>query len=198
MLRLTIPTLSLLLALPLAAQAASKQEYELNQMLQKVAKESSVGTPRAINEDILDQGYTVEKGRALVNHLSVRESHAERMRANPEQVRSQLGDSVCRNNGYRQLMSKGAVRSIGFRSTRPTSRSWTKPSTPPAAWRVTRRSNSGNPVVVTGAPLFFIGAQLRQQSLEITRVPLCDFQPAQALGFQAHLMGLGSPLQQQI
>ncbi|MDM9592868.1 quorum-sensing-regulated virulence factor family protein [Pseudomonas guariconensis] len=109
MLRLTIPTLSLLLALPLAAQAASKQEYELNQMLQKVAKESSVGTPRAINEDILDQGYTVEKGRALVNHLSVRESHAERMRANPDQVRSQLGDSVCRNNGYRQLMSKGAV-----------------------------------------------------------------------------------------
>lgn len=109
MLRLTIPTLSLLLALPMLAQAASKQEYELNQMLQKVAKESSVGTPRAINEDILDQGYTVEKGRALVNHLSVRESHAERMRANPEQVRSQLGDSVCRNNGYRQLMSKGAV-----------------------------------------------------------------------------------------
>ncbi|WP_369987748.1 quorum-sensing-regulated virulence factor family protein [Pseudomonas xanthosomatis] len=109
MLRLIVPTLSLLLALPLAAQAASKQEYELTQTLQKVAKESSVGTPRAINEDILDQGYTVEKGKALVNHLSVRESHAERMLANPEQVRSQLGDSVCRNNGYRNLMSKGAV-----------------------------------------------------------------------------------------
>ncbi|WP_248917026.1 quorum-sensing-regulated virulence factor family protein [Pseudomonas entomophila] len=109
MLRVIAPTLSLLLALPLAAQAASKQEYELTQMLEKVAKESSVGTPRAINEDILDQGYTVEKGKALVNHLSVRESHAERMSANPQQVRSQLGDSVCRNNGYRQLMSKGAV-----------------------------------------------------------------------------------------
>ena len=109
MLRLIVPTLSLLLALPLAAQAASKQEYELKQTLEKVAKESSVGTPRAINEDILDQGYTVEKGKALVNHLSVRESHAERMRANPQQVRSQLGDSVCRNTGYRQLMSKGAV-----------------------------------------------------------------------------------------
>ncbi|QXH50334.1 quorum-sensing-regulated virulence factor family protein [Pseudomonas fakonensis] len=109
MLRLIVPTLSLLLTLPLAAQAASKQEYELTQTLQKVAKESSVGTPRAINEDILDQGYTVEKGKALVNHLSVRESHAERMLANPEQVRSQLGDSVCRNNGYRNLMSKGAV-----------------------------------------------------------------------------------------
>ncbi|HDS1737517.1 MULTISPECIES: quorum-sensing-regulated virulence factor family protein [Pseudomonas] len=108
MLRLIIPTLSLLLTLPLAAQAASKQDYELNQMLQKVAKESSVGTPRAINEDILDQGYTVE-GKALVNHLSVRQEHAARMQSNPQQVRSQLGDSVCRNNGYRQLLSKGAV-----------------------------------------------------------------------------------------
>ncbi|MCO7513588.1 quorum-sensing-regulated virulence factor family protein [Pseudomonas guariconensis] len=112
--RLIIPTLSLLLALPLAAQAASKQEYELNQMLEKVAKESSVGTPRAINEDILDQGYTVEKGKALINHLSVRESHAAQMRANPEQVRSQLGDSVCRNTGFRQLMSKGAVMVYRF------------------------------------------------------------------------------------
>ena len=108
MLRVIVPTLSLLLMLPLAAQAASKQEYELTQLLQKVAKESSVGTPRAINEDILDQGYTVE-GKALINHLSVRQEHAERMQSNPQQVRSQLGDSVCRNNGYRQLLSKGAV-----------------------------------------------------------------------------------------
>ncbi|HGM5582227.1 TPA: quorum-sensing-regulated virulence factor family protein [Pseudomonas putida] len=114
MLRLIIPTLSLMLALPLAAQAASKQDYELNQMLQKVAKESSVGTPRAINEDILDQGYTVEKGKALVNHLSVRAEHAARMQQNPEQVRSQLGDSVCRNTGYRQLMTKGAVMVYRF------------------------------------------------------------------------------------
>ena len=113
MLRLIAPALSLLLALPLAAQAASKQDYDLNTLLQKVAKESSVGTPRAINEDILDQGYTVE-GKALVNHLSVRQSHAERMQANPEQVRSQLGDSVCRNNGFRNLMSKGAVMVYRF------------------------------------------------------------------------------------
>lgn len=121
MLRLIVPTLSLLLALPLAAQAASKQEYELTQTLQKVAKESSVGTPRAINEDILDQGYTVE-GKALINHLSVRESHAQSMLANPEQVRSQLGDSVCRNNGFRQLMSRGAVlvyRFTVYKSNRP-------------------------------------------------------------------------------
>lgn len=121
MLRLIVPALSLLLALPLAAQAASKQEYELTQTLQKVAKESSVGTPRAINEDILDQGYTVE-GKALINHLSVRESHAEKMLSNPEQVRSQLGDSVCRNNGFRQLMSRGAVlvyRFTVYKSNRP-------------------------------------------------------------------------------
>ncbi|GLO47320.1 quorum-sensing-regulated virulence factor family protein [Pseudomonas putida] len=113
MLRRIVPALSLLLALPLATQAASKQEYDLNNMLQKVAKESSVGTPRAINEDILDQGYTVE-GKALVNHLSVRQEHAERMQANPEQVRSQLGDSVCRNSGFRNLMSKGAVMVYRF------------------------------------------------------------------------------------
>ncbi|MFJ4346864.1 quorum-sensing-regulated virulence factor family protein [Pseudomonas sp. NPDC089401] len=114
MLRLIVPALSLLLALPLAAQAASKQEFELNKMLEKVAKESSVGTPRAINEDILDQGYTVEKGKALVNHLSVRAEHAARMQENPEQVRSQLGDSVCRNSGFRNLMSKGAIMVYRF------------------------------------------------------------------------------------
>ncbi|WP_145130351.1 quorum-sensing-regulated virulence factor family protein [Pseudomonas sp. URMO17WK12:I11] len=113
MLRLIAPALSVLLALPLAAQAASKQDYDLNTMLQKVAKESSVGTPRAINEDILDQGYTVE-GKALINHLSVRADHAARMQANPEQVRSQLGDSVCRNSGFRNLMSKGAVMVYRF------------------------------------------------------------------------------------
>ena len=113
MLRYIAPTLGLLLALPLAANAASKQEYELTQMLEKVAKDSSVGTPRAINEDILDQGYTVE-GKALVNHLSVRAEHAARMQGNPEQVRSQLGDSVCRNSGFRNLMSKGAVMVYRF------------------------------------------------------------------------------------
>ncbi|NOM41402.1 PA3611 family quorum-sensing-regulated virulence factor, partial [Klebsiella pneumoniae] len=38
----------------------------------------------------------------------------ERMRANPAQVRSQLGDSVCRNSGFRNLMSKGAVMVYRF------------------------------------------------------------------------------------
>ncbi|MBF8779753.1 quorum-sensing-regulated virulence factor family protein [Pseudomonas fulva] len=113
MLRLIVPTLGMLLALPLVAQAASKQEYELSQMLQKVARESSVGTPRAINEDILDQGYTVE-GNQLINHLSVRASHAEQMQANPEKVRDQLGSSVCGNSGFRQLMMRGAVLRYDF------------------------------------------------------------------------------------
>ena len=105
MLRLT--AIAVCATLPFFAQAASLKDYELSKMLEKVAKESSVGTPRAINEDILDQGYTVE-GNELVNHLSVRESHAAQMRANPDAVRTQLSASVCRNTGYRQLLARGA------------------------------------------------------------------------------------------
>ncbi len=71
--------LALCFVLPTAAHAASLKDFELSKMLEKVAKESSVGTPRAINEDILDQGYTVE-GNQLINHLSVtrqpRRAHA--------------------------------------------------------------------------------------------------------------------------
>lgn len=104
--------LALSLALP-AAQAASLKDFELTKMLDQVAKESSVGTPRAINEDILDQGYTVEE-RELVNHLSVREAHAAQMRGNPDAVRAQLAGSVCRNAGYRQLLSRGAVLRYEF------------------------------------------------------------------------------------
>jgi len=111
--RFTI-AVSLLLALPLGiAQAASLQDYELTKTLEKVAKESSVGTPRAINEDILDQGYTV-KGNELIDHLAVRPSHATKMRENPQEVYLQLGASVCRNEGYRQLMARGAVMRYEF------------------------------------------------------------------------------------
>ena len=113
MLRLIVPTLTLLLAIPFCAQAASKQDYELSKMLDKVAAESSVGTPRAINENILDQGYTVE-GKELVDHLSVLPSHAVQMRENPDAVRTQLGSSVCNNDGFRQLMAKGALLKYEF------------------------------------------------------------------------------------
>lgn len=113
MLRLIVSTTALLLALPFSVQAASLKDLELSKMLNQVAQESSVGTPRAINEDILDQGYTVD-GKELVNHLSVQASHAVKMRANPEAVYYQLGASVCRNASYRKLMAKGAVLRYEF------------------------------------------------------------------------------------
>ena len=104
--------LALCFVLP-TTQAASLKDFELTKMLEKVAKDSSVGTPRAINEDILDQGYTVE-GNELINYLSVREGHAQQMRANPKSMRSQLTASVCRNTGYRQLLARGAVLRYQF------------------------------------------------------------------------------------
>lgn len=116
MLRLTAVNLTATLAaclLAATAQAASLKDYELTKMLEKVARDSSVGTPRAINEDILDQGYTVE-GNQLINHLSVRPEHAAKMRGNPDSMRQQLGASVCRNNGYRQLLASGAVLAYSF------------------------------------------------------------------------------------
>lgn len=95
------------------AQAASLKGFELTQTLEKVARESSVGTPRAINEDILDQGYTVE-GNELINHLSVRPGHASQMRGNPDTVRAQLANSVCSNPGFRKLLASGAVLRYEF------------------------------------------------------------------------------------
>lgn len=105
--------LFLALSLPVLAQAASLNSFELSKTLERVARESSVGTPRAINEDILDQGYSVE-GNELVNHLSVRPDHAAQMRGNPDSVRAQLANSVCRNSGYRQLLARGAVLRYEF------------------------------------------------------------------------------------
>jgi hypothetical protein len=104
-----------------ASHAASLQDHELGMLLGKVAKQSSVGTPRAINADILDQGYTAE-GNRLINHLSVRPAHAAQMRGNPDAVRQQLRASVCQNPGYRQLLGKGAVLVYDFseyKSNRP-------------------------------------------------------------------------------
>tara|TARA_R100000541_G_scaffold301_29_gene1696 strand:+ start:24872 stop:25495 length:624 start_codon:yes stop_codon:yes gene_type:complete len=104
--------LTLCLALPLA-HTASAQDQALSQLLEKVARESSVGTPRAINSDLLDEGYSVD-GNELVNHLSVQPRHAAQMRDNPKQVRTQLAASVCNNEGLRQLMSQGAVLRFEF------------------------------------------------------------------------------------
>ncbi|WP_369958937.1 quorum-sensing-regulated virulence factor family protein [Pseudomonas benzenivorans] len=119
MLRLTALTLALLL--PFGTQAASLNNHELTKMLEQVARQSSQGTPRAVNADILDRGYTVE-GNELINHLSVRARHAAQMRGNPDTVRAQLADSVCRNTGFRRLLAQGAVLRYQFseyQSNRP-------------------------------------------------------------------------------
>ena len=58
MLRYIIPTVALLLALPLGAQAASLAEFNLNKNLLKVAEKNNEGKPRAINADLLDKGFS--------------------------------------------------------------------------------------------------------------------------------------------
>lgn len=107
----------LLLALCLAASVANAQslnEYSLSQLLERVARESSVGTPRAINADLLDRGYSVD-GETLVNHIDVQPRHAAKMRDNPGSVREQLTISVCSNPGFRELLKRGATLRYDFR-----------------------------------------------------------------------------------
>jgi hypothetical protein len=113
--------LAVALLLPALTQAASLKDYELTRSLEKIAKQSSEGTPRPMNDDIIDQGFSVQ-GHELINHLSVRDTHATQMRANPELVRRQLANSVCANQGFRNLMARGAVMRYEFseyRSNRP-------------------------------------------------------------------------------
>ncbi|WP_120993364.1 PA3611 family quorum-sensing-regulated virulence factor [Stutzerimonas urumqiensis] len=108
-----------LVATPLQAQ--SLKDFELRQTLEQVARQSSEGTPRAINENLLDRGYTVE-GDELVNHIDVQPRHAAKMRDNPTLVREQLTRSVCTNQGYRQLLARGATLRYDFKeyeSNRP-------------------------------------------------------------------------------
>ena len=109
----TTALLTLCLALPFSQIAAAQEQQTLTQLLEQVAQQSSVGTPRAINEDLLDEGYSVD-GNELVNHLSVQPRHAAQMRDNPQDVRSQLAASVCSNDGLRQLMAQGAVLRFEF------------------------------------------------------------------------------------
>ena len=101
-----------LVATPLQAQ--SLKDFELRQTLEQVARQSSEGTPRAINENLLDRGYTVE-GDELINHIDVQPRHAAKMRDNPVLVREQLTRSVCSNQGYRQLLARGATLRYDFK-----------------------------------------------------------------------------------
>lgn len=86
---------------------------DLEATLREVARNSSVGTPRAMNADIVDYGYSAQ-GHRLINHLKVRPSHAVQMRMNIDAVRQQLKASVCRNAGFRRLMSQGAMLVYDF------------------------------------------------------------------------------------
>jgi hypothetical protein len=108
MLRLVAPSIALALVLPVGAHAASLLEAQMNRKLQSVAAESNKDLPREIDEKTLEVAYTVE-GMQLIDHLSVMSDRAEQMRANPKAVYFQLGQSVCLNKGYRELMAKGAV-----------------------------------------------------------------------------------------
>lgn len=104
---------ALCIALPFVAQATSLKEYSLHQTLQQVAKTSSEGTPRKINDDLLDTGYTVE-GNTLINHIEVSAKQAKEMREYPKAMHLQLGANVCRNKGFSKLMQEGAMLSYRF------------------------------------------------------------------------------------
>lgn len=111
MLRWSLILLALLLAMP--SHAISLRDMRLQETLTSVAKASSEGTPRAVNEDITDLGFHAD-GRELINRLAVDPDYAERMQDDPMLIRNQLQSSVCSNQRFRQLMDMGATLSYHF------------------------------------------------------------------------------------
>ncbi|MFJ7886331.1 PA3611 family quorum-sensing-regulated virulence factor [Pseudomonas sp. NPDC096917] len=114
MLRTIIPTVALLLALPLGAQAASLAEFNLNKNLVRVAEKSNEGKPRAISPDLLDKGFTVD-GTVLINNLEASPNLAAKMRSAPELAVPQLGRSVCSDPNFRKLLKQGATMRFDIR-----------------------------------------------------------------------------------
>ncbi|MCJ8169810.1 PA3611 family quorum-sensing-regulated virulence factor [Atopomonas sediminilitoris] len=111
-----LPVFALSMALAgygLPATGETLSEYQLNRTLTQVAKRSSEGTPRTINEHLIDQGYAVE-GAMLINYLSVTPAHGQEMLNNRDSTRQQLRASVCTNSGFRELLAQGAVLSYRF------------------------------------------------------------------------------------
>lgn len=106
-------TLLVPLMLTLPVHAVSLQESQLEETLKTVAERSSKGTPRPLNDDIVDQGYAA-KGNELVNFLSVAPEYAESMQEQPLIVRTQLQDSVCSDQQYRRLLDMGATLTYHF------------------------------------------------------------------------------------
>lgn len=100
-----------MLALPVQAQ--SLRDIRLQETLEEVAEKSSVGTPRPLNDDIVDEGFSARDGQ-LINYLSVNEGYADQLQSEPLVVRSQLQASVCANQEFRLLMDMGATLTYHF------------------------------------------------------------------------------------
>ncbi|CEA02459.1 putative secreted protein [Pseudomonas saudimassiliensis] len=109
--RYLIVMLTLLIALP--SQAASLRETRLESALKTVAEQSSKGTPRQLNANIVDEGFTAQ-GQELINHLTVDTVYASHMQSDPLVVRSQLQSSVCADQRFRRLLDMGATLTYHF------------------------------------------------------------------------------------
>lgn len=108
-----LTTLMLASVIALPAHAESLREIRLQETLEDVARESSAGTPRRLNDDIVDEGFSAEDGQ-LINYLSVDQTYAAQLQADPLIVRSQLQASVCANQQFRRLMDMGATLTYHF------------------------------------------------------------------------------------
>jgi|TARA_R110000796_G_scaffold252554_2_gene387598 uncharacterized membrane protein len=114
-------SLIVVLCIALPSHAVSLRESRLQDTLKQVAEQSSEGTPRTINDDIVDEGFSSD-GNELINHLSVNEAYAEQLQRDPLIVRTQLQASVCADQRFRRLMDMGATLTYHFSitgSTRP-------------------------------------------------------------------------------
>lgn len=109
--RYLILVTALMIAMP--TQAISLRESRLEQTLKDVASQSSQDTPREINANIIDEGFTAE-GKELINHLTVDDDYAARMQNDPLVVRSQLQSSVCADQRFRRLLDMGATLTYHF------------------------------------------------------------------------------------
>lgn len=109
--RYVIVLMALLTALP--SQAVSLRDTRLENTLRDVAVQSSKGTPRKLNEFIVDEGFTAN-GNELINHLSVEPQYATRMQSDPLVVRTQLQSSVCADQRFRRLLDMGATLTYHF------------------------------------------------------------------------------------
>ena len=109
--RYLIVLTALLIAMP--SQAVSLRDTRLQETPRNVAEQSSKDTPRQVNANIIDEGFSA-KGKELINHLTVDNEYATRMQGDPLVVRSQLQSSVCSDQRFRRLLDMGATLTYHF------------------------------------------------------------------------------------